>query len=103
MSPKAERRCGYLDNPTPANWWLTDRDGEWVIGVQGGHQAEGIDRIPDFGGAWKVTNAGSHGYGCACLSVVTDTATRHIVSIASVEVLPLSRCRADRHLDPKGR
>lgn len=31
-----ENRCGWVDNPTPANWWLTDRDGEWVIGVPGG-------------------------------------------------------------------
>jgi len=32
-APKADitqKRCGYLDNPTPANWWLTDRDGEWL-------------------------------------------------------------------------
>ncbi|HYG29015.1 MAG TPA: DUF4087 domain-containing protein, partial [Allosphingosinicella sp.] len=36
-----QRRCGWLDNPTPANWWLTDRDGEWLIGAQGGYQAPG--------------------------------------------------------------
>ena len=27
----AERRCGWLSNPTPANYWLSDRDGEWTI------------------------------------------------------------------------
>jgi hypothetical protein len=34
----AERRCGWLENPTPANYCLTDRDGEWTIGVQGGYR-----------------------------------------------------------------
>ena len=38
-----ERRCGWLQNPTPANWWLVDRDGEWILGVQGGYQAPGMD------------------------------------------------------------
>ena len=27
---------GWLQNPTPGNWWLVDRDGEWTIGTQGG-------------------------------------------------------------------
>jgi hypothetical protein len=31
----AETRCGWLQNPTPANWWLTDRDGTWTISAQG--------------------------------------------------------------------
>ncbi|WP_442808865.1 DUF4087 domain-containing protein [Trinickia soli] len=22
-----ENRCGWLQNPTPANWWLDDKDG----------------------------------------------------------------------------
>src|SRR5262245_20967552 len=35
---KFERRCGWVDNPTPSNWWLVDRDGEWEIGLQGGYQ-----------------------------------------------------------------
>jgi Protein of unknown function (DUF4087) len=33
-----ETRCGWLSNPTPANVWLYDRTGEWIIGLQGGHQ-----------------------------------------------------------------
>jgi hypothetical protein len=31
-----ETRCGWFSNPTPANIWLYDRDGDWTIGVQGG-------------------------------------------------------------------
>ena len=44
---KTEKRCGYLANPTPANWWLTDHHGEWTIGVQGGYQAEGLKVLPE--------------------------------------------------------
>jgi hypothetical protein len=31
-----ERRCGWLDNPSPANWWLVDKDGTWILMEQGG-------------------------------------------------------------------
>ncbi len=33
---KVERRCGWFENPTPANATLTDRDGTWEIASQGG-------------------------------------------------------------------
>ncbi|MCZ8486886.1 DUF4087 domain-containing protein [Vibrio lentus] len=29
-----ETRCGWLENPSPANMWLIDRDGTWNISVQ---------------------------------------------------------------------
>lgn len=34
---KTELRCGWFDNPSPANATLLDGDGEWIIGMQGGH------------------------------------------------------------------
>jgi hypothetical protein len=89
------RRCGWVDNPTPANWWLTDRDGEWVIGVQGGHQAE--EGLPDFGNDWVETNV-HHGYGCACMEIVADPRTRVVERVRDVRVLPIDRCRRDGHL-----
>jgi len=95
MPARAEQRCGWIDNPTPANWSLVDREGEWIIGSQGGRQAEGMDLIPDLTGRnWTRTN-GSYGYGCACMSVSTDRAERSIVAIRSVRQLPLSKCRKD--------
>ena len=64
-----ERRCGWLDNPTPGNFSLRDRGGEWVLGVQGGHEAHGFDSMPDITTAGWVETNGHYGYGCACLTV----------------------------------
>jgi hypothetical protein len=45
----AETRCGWLQNPTPANWWLDDADGSWTIMSQGGGEGPpGMDLIPDI-------------------------------------------------------
>ncbi len=37
-----ETRCGWFDNPTPANYSLYDKDSEWIIGVQGGYQVDDL-------------------------------------------------------------
>ena len=93
-----ERRCGWLHNPTPANWWLVDRDGEWLIGAQGGYQAPGMDEMPDMTTAgWVETNV-HYGYGCACMDVTVDRRTRRITRIASARPLPLRQCERDRAL-----
>jgi Protein of unknown function (DUF4087) len=93
-----QTRCGWLQNPTPANWWLIDRDGEWLIGAQGGYQAPGMDEMPDMStGGWVEVN-GHHGYGCACMSVTTDARSRRVTRIFSARPVPLRQCRADRRL-----
>lgn len=87
----AENRCGWFENPTPANAWLTDAQGQWIIASQGGHQAEGDwPAISD----WVATN-GSYGYGCACMRVTTDRAERRVLVIHSSKPLPLSKCTSD--------
>ena len=97
-----ERRCGWLANPSPANWWLLDRDGEWVLSVQGREPVPGLDTIPDMTTLGWVGTNGPHGYGCACL--VLDTAPgRRVVRILSGEPLPTQRCNADRALPPPPR
>jgi len=94
-----ETRCGWFDNPTPGNFWLYDRDGEWTIGVQGGYQVEGDWDFPNFKPKqWIVTNAGSYGYGCACLQVRVDRETHHVLEIKSSRARPLSACRQDKFL-----
>ena len=96
VSAEAETRCGWFSNPTPANAWLHDREGEWVIGVQGGHQAEGD--WPEFGPKQWVETNGHYGYGCACMKVEVDRETHHVLKIESARARPLSACRRDRAL-----
>ena len=92
----AETRCGWFSNPTPANASLHDRDDEWIIGVQGGHQAEGD--WPEFGPKqWVETNV-HYGYGCACLTVRVDRESHKVLEIISARARPLSACRRDRAL-----
>ena len=97
--PKAQgyqRRCGWMDNPTPQNFWLVDREGEWTISTMGEEPAEGPG-LPDFGKHWVKTN-GSYGYGCACMEAKVDANAKRIVSYRKVEVLPLKKCRSDPRL-----
>jgi hypothetical protein len=91
-----ETRCGWFSNPTPANASLYDRDGEWIIGVQGGYQAKGD--WPNFGPKqWVETNV-HYGYGCACLKVRVDRETSRVIEIVSARPRALSVCRRDRPL-----
>ncbi|MBV8856025.1 MAG: DUF4087 domain-containing protein [Acidobacteria bacterium] len=95
-APAAETRCGWFDNPTPANASLHDREGEWVIAVQGGHQAEGD--WPDFGPKQWVETNGHHGYGCACMTVEVNRESHYVLEIKSARARPLSACRRDKAL-----
>lgn len=91
----SEKRCGWLVNPTPANWWLTDRDGLWLISAQGGDSANGMENIPDISRGEYVTTNVHYGYACACLNVTTEQAEMKIVNISSFQQLPLATCRED--------
>lgn len=89
----AARRCGWFENPTPANVTLTDRDGEWEISRQGGHEARGD--WPTFSDAqWVMTN-GHYGYGCACMSMKANPESHEVSSIAGAKAKPLAACRHD--------
>lgn len=95
-----ERRCGWLDNPTPGNWFLTDRFGSWDIGLQGGFQARGIENIDLQNEREYVRTNGNYGYGCACMDVTTQRSgdTGRITSIRQFRQLPLKQCLEDPHL-----
>lgn len=95
-----ERRCGWLHNPTPANWWLIDRDGEWVLSLQGGPPVAGMESVPDMTTRGWVRTNGYYGYGCACFSMVVDRTGRRVLRVTASEPLPLARCQADRALPP---
>ena len=94
----AETRCGWLVNPTPANWWLIDAQGEWTIGEQGGYQAPGFDEAPWEGTREQVPVNGNYGYECACMAVTSDPDTKTITRVISVRSRPLKACRADPKL-----
>lgn len=96
VAVQSETRCGWFSNPTPANASLHDRDDEWIVGVQGGHQAEGD--WPHFGPKQWVETNGHYGHGCACLRVKVERATNRVLVIESARARPLSACRRDRAL-----
>jgi len=88
-----ERRCGWLENPTPANYSLADNDGNWRIAIQGGYQAEGFENLPDVNPSEIERTNGNYGRSCACLDVEVDYAPRIINYIAGGESLPLAACQ----------
>lgn len=90
-----ETRCGWFSNPTPANVWFYDRDGEWIIGVQGGYQVEGDWDWPIFKRRqWVLTN-NNYGYGCACLRLRVNREAHRVLAIKSSRARPLAACRKD--------
>ncbi len=89
-------RCGWFINPTPGNVWLLDKDEEWAVSIQGGHQAAGD--WPAFKKRDWVRTNGSYGYGCACMVVVDRKASKEILQIFSSHSLPLKTCQRDASL-----
>lgn len=99
VPPGFSMRCGWLSNPTPQNFFLTDREREWTLSTQGGAVAEGFDdlRYDRHAARWVATN-GSYGYGCACGIMRVDRRRGSVVAIRSLVARPLAACRADRRL-----
>jgi hypothetical protein len=92
------RRCGWLHNPTPGNWWLFDGQGEHIIATQGGYRAPGMDEMPDMSTKGWVEVNGSYGYGCACMTVTLDPETLRVTQISGAAPQPLKQCRDDPRL-----
>jgi hypothetical protein len=93
----AETRCGWVQNPTPGNWWLTDRDGEWTMMAQGSYEAPGMDNIGDISAGDYVATNGNYGYACGCMEVDTDRQGT-ITQIYSFRQLPMRKCTKDNAL-----
>jgi hypothetical protein len=95
----SENRCGWLHNPSPANWWLTDADGSWTLMTQGGGQEpDGMDNIGDISAGDYVRTNGNYGYACACMDVDVDDAEGNILSIYAFRQLPIAQCARDAAL-----
>ncbi|MFQ6553633.1 DUF4087 domain-containing protein [Aestuariibius insulae] len=106
VSAGAETRCGWYENPTPANQWLVDRDGMWVLSTQGGLEAPpGFYNLPEaafaFDLEWVSSNGepgdGYYGYGCACIEGAFE-APGTVLRVDSMRPVPLMRCEEDPDL-----
>ena len=95
----AELRCGWIENPTPGNYYLTDREARWEMSAQGGmYEAEGMDNIGDLSsGDYRATN-GNNGYACGCATVKTDPDSQRVVVIDAFEQKTIADCEADPNL-----
>jgi hypothetical protein len=93
-----QTRCGWLEKPTPGNLSLRDSEAEWIIAVQGGYRADGVDDIPDLSGPEFVKTNGNYGYACTCMSVAVDSAKKQVISIKKVTRKLLKDCRSDPKL-----
>lgn len=98
ISLAKETRCGWIDNPTPSNIWLIDKDAEWNISKQGEYTALGIDKIKDFSDDQYIHTNGNYGYGCSCLVVDVDRTNKVIRTIYSAKNIDLSRCQNDKKI-----
>lgn len=94
-----ENRCGWVVNPTPGNWWLTDRDATWIMASQGSDEgAVGMENIGDISAGDYVASNGNYGYACGCMKVETDAASERILAVYSFKQLPISKCERDKSL-----
>jgi len=96
----AEMRCGWLENPTPSNWWLIDKEDTWTLIAQDGYEAKGTDLIGDISTGDYVKETGDYGYACACMDVTLDRDSNRIAEIRSFKQLRMSKCRNDKALPP---
>ena len=94
----AETRCGWLQNPTPGNWWLADAHGQWTLMTQGGPEPAGMDAMPDISARDYVRTNGGYGYACACLTGAFDARARRVTALEKVSQKRLAACRKDRAL-----
>ncbi|PYB75333.1 DUF4087 domain-containing protein [Rhizobium wuzhouense] len=101
-----ENRCGWIQNPTPGNYWLDDGEGSWMLMAQGSEQEPlGMENMPDFTTGDFVQTNGYYGYACGCIQAETersadygDSFVGRITAIYSVKQLPISQCRGDKAL-----
>ncbi len=106
LAAAPENRCGWIQNPTPGNYWLDDRDGTWIITTQGmDDEPLGMENFPDISTGDYVAVNGNYGYTCGCITAETtreidrqSSASGKITAVYSVKLLPLNKCLADRKL-----
>ena len=96
----AEKRCGWLENPTPANLWLIDSESEWTLSIQGRGfiNEDSIENMPTIDQNEFVRTNGYYGFSCVCLNVKTDKKNSEILEVYSGEQLLLKQCLEDPNI-----
>jgi hypothetical protein len=94
----AGERCGWLENPTPGNWWLKNSPALWIISAQGGRYAGGAEKLSEPTPERFVATNGHYGYLCAGVSGIFDDHAQLMTRLDATRVLALSVCRDDKTL-----
>ncbi|PID46918.1 MAG: hypothetical protein CSB47_01680 [Proteobacteria bacterium] len=100
----SEYRCGWIENPGPGRWWITDKDASWEISTPGGYSVspQSIDQLPDIIPNGYVRVTGTYGYSCGCLTVSTDKRKHRITKVHTKgKQQLLKRCLEDRSITNK--
>lgn len=99
----AEKRCGWLENPTPANLWLIDSESEWTISIQGRGfiNEDSMENMPTIDQNEFVRTNGYYGFSCVCLNVKTNKENSEILEVYSGEQLLLKQCLEDPNIYEK--
>lgn len=96
---KPETRNGWYVNETPGNMALIDRDSEWIIGVQGGSQADWQTDVDFFANDDQFVQSNPpHGYACVSMRVESDHKTKRILKVLGGRQLRLKDCLEDREI-----
>ena len=92
-----EKRCGWLENPTPANLWLIDSESEWTLSIQGKGfiNEDSIEKMPTIDDNEFVRTNGNYGFSCVCLNVKTNKQRSEILEVYGGEQLLLKKCLED--------
>ena len=96
----AEKRCGWLENPTPANLWLIDSESEWTLSIQGKGfiNEDSMEKMPAIDENEFVRTNGNYGFSCVCLNVKTNKERSEILEVYGGEQLLLKKCLEDPNI-----
>jgi hypothetical protein len=99
----AEKRCGWLDNPSPANLWLIDGDSDWILSRQGLDflTDDSNNNMPTIDDKEFVRTNVNYGFSCVCLTVKTNKESSKILEVYSSEQLLLKQCLEDPNINNK--
>lgn len=97
-SSEFETRCGWFVNPSPANIFLLDADGNWTLSSQGDHFIEKEWDWPNFSEDEWIGKPNAYGHGCACITAKFDKEKFDVLEISKLWPQALKICLTDKKL-----